>query len=86
MTQAERFPTLFPGMRVRVRHRTNRILPPGLAQGDEVEVVRLDGFAIVVRDDDGTDYPVCIDNLVPPNFVFMNGRWVRVEEPVGHRI
>jgi hypothetical protein len=70
-------------MHVRVRHRKNCILPVGLVQGDEVEVVRLDGFAVIVRDEEGYDYPVCIENLVPPNFVFINGRWVRVEETAG---
>ena len=80
MPQSDRFPTLYPGMRVRLRHKKGQILPVGLAQGDEVEVMRLDGFVIVVRDDQGHDYPVCIDNIVPPNFIYADGRWVRVEE------
>jgi hypothetical protein len=68
-------------MRVRVRHRKQRTLPVGLSEGDEVEVMRLDGFVVVVRDDDGHDWPVCIDNLVTPDFVFVKGRWLPVEQP-----
>ena len=85
MSHTERFPTLYPGMRVRVRHRKSRILPVGLAQGDEVEVMRLDGFVVIVRDDEGHDHAVCIDNIVPPNFLYVNGNWVRVEEAAHSR-
>lgn len=67
-------------MRVRVRHRRQRTLPAGLAEGDEVEVMRLDGFVVVVRDNDGHDWPVCIDNLASPDFAFVNGRWIAVEQ------
>lgn len=63
-------------MRIRVRNRKPRILPIGLSEGDEVEVMRLDGFVVVVRDDDGHDWPVCIDNLVSPDFVFADGHWM----------
>ncbi|MHA3772760.1 hypothetical protein ACXR0O_14600 [Verrucomicrobiota bacterium sgz303538] len=80
MSHSVRFPTLYPGMRVRVRNRNHRALPVGLAEGDEVEVMRLDGFVVLVRDDDGHDWPVCIDNLVPPDFIFTNGRWVSSEQ------
>ena len=85
MSQSERYPTLFPGMRVRVRHRKGRILPVGLSEGDEVEVMRLDGFVVVVRDGEGHDHPVCIDNLVPPNFIYFQGQWIRAEHAAGHR-
>lgn len=80
MSDSERFPTLYPGMRVRVRHRKPRTLPVGLSEGDEVEVMRLDGFVVVVRDNDGHDWPVCIDNLVSPDFVFTEGRWMRADQ------
>jgi hypothetical protein len=83
MARDDRFPTLFPGMRVHVRHRRHKLLPVGLSQGEEVEVMRIDGFVIVVRDDDGHDWPVCIDNLVPPEFVFIDGRWIRAEQLQG---
>ena len=63
-------------MRIRVRNRKPRSLPVGLSEGDEVEVMRLDGFVVVVRDDDGHDWPVCIDNLASPDFVFTDGRWM----------
>ncbi len=67
-------------MRVRVRHRKLRTLPAGLTEGDEVEVMRLDGFVVVVRDRNGQDWPVCIDNVASPDFVFVNGRWVPVDQ------
>jgi hypothetical protein len=42
--------------------------------------MRLDGFVVLVRDDAGRDYPVSIHNIVPPKFIFRNGRWVMLEE------
>lgn len=71
-------------MRVRLRHGTGCMLPSGLCQGDEVQIMRLDGFVVVVRDDAGRDYPVAIHNIVAPKFVFLEGRWVTMEE-AGHR-
>lgn len=68
-------------MQVRLRHRKACILPPGLSEGDEVQVMRLDGFVVVVRTGDGRDYPVSIDNIVTPDFVFLDGRWVSAEKP-----
>lgn len=71
-----------PGMRVRTRNRPHIPLPEGLAEGTEVEVVRIDSFVCLVRDEVGGNWAVCLDCLVPPSFMYMNGRWVRSDQ--GH--
>jgi hypothetical protein len=67
-------------MRVRTRNREHFKLPEGLAEGAEVEIVRIDTFVAIVREDGGKDRAVCIDCLAPTAFVCVQGKWVCVED------
>ena len=80
MSVSRRHPTLQPGLRVRTRNREHFKLPAGLAVDTEVEIVRIDTFVAIVRDDAGKDWVVCIDCLAPTAFVCVNGKWVCVED------
>jgi hypothetical protein len=77
MPERNRFPTIYPGMRVRVRHQKGAILPAELVEGQEVEVLKIENFVAHVRTDRGLDTAVCLKNIVPPDFVLIQGRWIR---------